>query len=195
MWSKDSDIAPEVDNGQGGVSSMDVHPFVIVQSAKKTDDFAGIYFHSSNAISPILQFDDAPAETSTLSFVSTGGIVEVFIFGHGSHNDVVKMYHNIVGRPALPPYWALGFHQGSLGYTSEALMKTAIDGYKADNMPLESVWVDTAALHPEGKNFELSETQFPNLQTIVEEVHANGQRIVTQVQAGMSADDYIYKYL
>ena len=110
LWSKDSNEAPTVDNGQGGVSALDVHPFFIVQSHKKTDDFAGVYFHSSSALAPILQKDAAPLTTSTLSFVATGGIVEVFIFGHGSHNDVVKMYHNIVGKPALPPYWALGFH-------------------------------------------------------------------------------------
>ena len=84
MWTMDSDLAPEVDNGQGGVSSMGVHPFIIVQSKLHTDDFAGLYFHSSNAMSPILQHDTAPATTSTLSFISTGGIVEVFIFAHGS---------------------------------------------------------------------------------------------------------------
>jgi alpha-glucosidase (family GH31 glycosyl hydrolase) len=35
-----------------------------------------------------------------------------FFFG-GSADEVVRQYNNLIGKPVLPPFWTLGFHQCS----------------------------------------------------------------------------------
>lgn len=162
MWAQSRDQSV-VNSGQGGVGSPGVHPFIMVQSKTSIGDYAGIYFHNANAAAPILQFDAAPATTSTFSYITTGGIVEMFVFGYGSPQFVVQQYHNIIGYPQLPPYWSLGYHQGSSGYNSAARIKTVVDEHKNNHFPLDAIWIDTVNLNANGEDFSLdAEALFPS---------------------------------
>jgi|JI9StandDraft_2_1071091.scaffolds.fasta_scaffold105933_2 alpha-glucosidase (family GH31 glycosyl hydrolase) len=135
----------------------------MVQSATSIADYAGIYFHNSNAAAPILQFDAAPAKTSTFSYITTGGVVEMFVFGYGSPSFIVKQYHNIIGYPQLPPYWSLGYHQGSAGYNSADRIKAVVDQHKNNKFPLDAIWFDTVAQNANGEDFVIDvESIFPS---------------------------------
>jgi hypothetical protein len=57
-----------------------VHPFILVQGKQK-GDFFGMYFRSSNAQSPVLKYTE---DGSLLSYLTTGGKVEIFFFIHGT---------------------------------------------------------------------------------------------------------------
>jgi alpha-glucosidase (family GH31 glycosyl hydrolase) len=41
-----------------------------------------------------------------------GGVVDLYFFLGPTPEAVVRQYHEMVGAPAMPPYWALGVHQG-----------------------------------------------------------------------------------
>jgi alpha-glucosidase (family GH31 glycosyl hydrolase) len=36
-------------------------------------------------------------------------MIEVFFFIHGSAKQIIAAYHNVIGKPTLPPFWALGW--------------------------------------------------------------------------------------
>lgn len=84
MWAKGADSP--YDDGRGGKQVYGVHPFVLVQGSKK-GDFFGIYFRNSNAQSPLLRFNRDG--TSTLSYITTGGMIEAYFFLHGSAKSVI----------------------------------------------------------------------------------------------------------
>lgn len=59
------------DDGSGRKGEYGVHPFLLVQSGKRADDFFGMYFRNANAMTPIITFNDDG--TSKLSFITIGG--------------------------------------------------------------------------------------------------------------------------
>jgi alpha-glucosidase (family GH31 glycosyl hydrolase) len=41
-----------------------------------------------------------------------GGLLELYVFLGPSPEQVIRQYHQVVGPPMMPPYWALGAQQG-----------------------------------------------------------------------------------
>jgi hypothetical protein len=55
---------------------------------KNKGDYFGMFFRNSNAQSPLLRFNDDG--TSTLSYITTGGQIEIFFFLHGSAKTIIQ---------------------------------------------------------------------------------------------------------
>ena len=91
-------------------------------------------------MSPIIKFNENGG--TTLSYITTGGIIEIYFMLKASPKELIKRYQNIIGLPSLPPFWALGWHSASAGYKNEIDYVNNINAYKAANMPLEAIWLD-----------------------------------------------------
>lgn len=59
---------------------------------------------NSNAMEVVITND-------TLSWRMTGGMIDLYILMGPTPSAVLEQLTSIVGRPALPPLWSLGFHQ------------------------------------------------------------------------------------
>ena len=104
------------DDGSGGKQTYGVHPFALIQTQDRSE-WMGIFFRNANAQSPVITNNDT-ASTSTLTYVTTGGELEMYFFTKGSAKQIIKAYQNMIGKPQLPPFWALGWHAASAGYTN-----------------------------------------------------------------------------
>lgn len=47
----------------------------------------------------------------TLSWRMTGGMIDLYVLMGPTPSAVLEQLTSIIGRPALPPLWSLGFHQ------------------------------------------------------------------------------------
>jgi len=72
---------------------MGVHPFALIQSANP-GEFFGVFFRNANAQSPVLKHKkEGPGKGgSTLSYVTTGGTLEIFFFIKGSAKQIIEQY-------------------------------------------------------------------------------------------------------
>lgn len=110
MWSKNK--VPIPDDGFGdGVQSTGMHPFVMFKNPK-SGNFGGMFFRNSNNAAPIVRFN-ATDGTTDLSYITTGGKLEVYFFIDGSAEEILQRYQSVFGKPMLPPFWALGWQQSS----------------------------------------------------------------------------------
>lgn len=79
-----------------------VHPFyMVVEEDGKAN---GVFLRNSNAMDVLLQPE------KVITFRATGGTLDFDIFLGDSPDDVVRQFTELVGRPAMPPFWALGHH-------------------------------------------------------------------------------------
>ena len=73
----------------------------------------------------------------SLSFYWPTGVLDFYIFaGSYDTSDVItQQYQEVIGRPALPPYWALGFHQCRWGYEDLDEVKDVVANYAKNEVP------------------------------------------------------------
>ena len=64
----------------------------------------GVLLWNSNGMDAVLTED-------RVSFRVTGGVLDLYLFLGPTPMEVLEQYTRLFGRPALPPLWALGFHQ------------------------------------------------------------------------------------
>lgn len=86
-----------------------MHPFCLIK-AGQSDEFFGIFFRSSNAQVPIISYEE---DEHVLSYITTGGNLDINFFMRGSAKEVIASYQEFIGKPQLPPFWALGWHASS----------------------------------------------------------------------------------
>lgn len=49
-----------------------------------------------------------------------------FVGEMGLPDEVIHSYQEVIGRPAMPPYWALGYHQCRWGYENVQAVKDVV---------------------------------------------------------------------
>ena len=73
-----------------------------------------------------------------VSIRALGGIMDVYVIVADSPEAVIERYTELIGRPYLPPYWALGFQISRYGYNSLDNMKAAYQRTLNAGIPLVS---------------------------------------------------------
>ncbi|XP_076060540.1 lysosomal alpha-glucosidase-like [Oratosquilla oratoria] len=161
------------------------HPFYM---ALEPDGNAhGVFLLNSNALDVVLQ--PSPA----LTFHVTGGILDLYIFLGPTPGDVIRQYTDVIGRPFLPPYWSLGYHQcryeyGTLEKTKEVWKRT-----READIPFDVQWNDLDYMD-DAKDFTFDHHKFAGLPEFVEELHKNGMHYVPIIDPGISAAETAGSY-
>ncbi|XP_064480588.1 lysosomal alpha-glucosidase-like [Ornithodoros turicata] len=142
----------------------------------------GVFLHNSNAMEVLLQ--PTPAAT----FRVLGGILDFFIFLGPSPAAVVRQYQNIVGRPAMPPYWGLGFHLCRFGYGSLNRTKEVLRNNVNAGVPVDVQWNDIDYMDHRN-DFTYDPDRFAGLPQFVNELHSEGRHYVVITDPAVSGSE------
>ena len=91
------------DPSYSNTSLPDTHPFYM-STEPSTGDVHGVYLRTSTP----LQIGTVPAPG--LSFRALLGTFKILVLAGPTPKDVSDQITSMLGKPSLPPFWALGFH-------------------------------------------------------------------------------------
>uniref|UniRef100_A0A2K6UC28 Maltase-glucoamylase n=1 Tax=Saimiri boliviensis boliviensis TaxID=39432 RepID=A0A2K6UC28_SAIBB len=139
----------------------------------------GVFLMNSNAMEVVLQ--PAPA----ITYRTTGGILDFYVFLGNTPEQVVQEYLELIGRPALPSYWALGFHLSRYEYGTLDHMREVVERNRAAQLPYDVQHADIDYMD-ERRDFTYDPVDFKGFPEFVKELHNNGQKLVIIVDPAIS---------
>ncbi|KAM9215962.1 maltase-glucoamylase [Dugong dugon] len=139
----------------------------------------GVFLMNSNAMDVVLQ--PAPAVTYRV----IGGILDFYVFLGNTPEQVVQEYLELIGRPVLPPYWALGFHLSRYDYESLNNMKEVVERNRAAGLPYDVQHADIDYMDRR-KDFTYDPVSYGGFPKFAKELHNNGQKLIIIVDPAIS---------
>uniref|UniRef100_A0A2K6KA59 Maltase-glucoamylase n=1 Tax=Rhinopithecus bieti TaxID=61621 RepID=A0A2K6KA59_RHIBE len=139
----------------------------------------GVFLMNSNAMEVVLQ--PAPA----ITYRTIGGILDFYVFLGNTPEQVVQEYLELIGRPALPSYWALGFHLSRYQYGTLDNMREVVERNRAAQLPYDVQHADIDYMD-ERRDFTYDPVNFKGFPEFVSDLHKNGQKLVIIVDPAIS---------
>lgn len=169
FWNRD--ISPSLNTNLYGT-----HPFYM--TVDRNGDAMGFYFHNSNAMEVLVT--PKPA----LTFITTGGIIDFYVYLGPSPSDVVFQHTLVVGTSQMPQYFTLGFHLCRWGYNSSENLRQVIERNRAIGIPYDVQWTDIDAMQDK-LDWTYDSINFSSLFLIVRDLHDNGMHYVNIIDPGI----------
>ncbi|XP_067678896.1 maltase-glucoamylase-like [Haliotis asinina] len=165
MWSRDQ---PPWQTPQSNLYG--VHPFYICVEDDDGNSH-GVLLLNSNAQD--YSFTDKPS----LIYRTTGGILDFYVFMGSTANNAVQQYTQVIGRPFMPPYWALGFQLSRYGYNNIDNLRRAVENTRRYDIPHDVQYVDIDHMD-EQKDFTVDDVNFPGLNDYFNELRKEGMKTI-----------------
>lgn len=115
------------------------------------------------------------------------GAYDIYFINGPEMKDVVKRYTTLTGRIALPPKWAIGYHQSRYSYMNQQEVLQLARTFREKNIPCDVIYLDIHYMD-EYRVFTFDPVNFPDPQKMISELGELGVRIVPIVDPGVKKD-------
>jgi len=129
-------------------------------------------------------------QVSTVHFEK--GMLRYYFFP-GSPDHVIKLFTQLTGRPALPPRWALGYHQSRWGYKSESDIYAIAEGFSQYDLPISAIHLDIDYMDGY-RVFTVDTQRFPDLAGLSNELIKKDIRLVAILDPGVKYDQDFFLF-
>lgn len=121
------------------------------------------------------------------------GPLRYYVFP-GSPPQALERYTALTGRPALPPRWALGYHQCRWGYGSESVVRDIAAEFQKHELPISAIWLDIDHLLG-NRPFTVDTRRYPDLEGLTRELASHDTHVVVIADPGIAKqrNDALYR--
>ncbi|EAR98617.2 glycosyl hydrolase family 31 protein (macronuclear) [Tetrahymena thermophila SB210] len=187
LWNRDVPQDIETADSKGGHNTYGSHPVYLMKDTDYQDEnnqtdthFHLIYLQNVNAMDIFL------TKQQEIEYRITGGILDFKIIACDSPSNCVQRYNVFLGKQALMPLWAYGFHQSRWGYQNIDEVKQIIAEYNFIEFPVESIFIDIDYMI-NYNTFTVNQTIFPlNNYSIMKDIE---KRIVPILDVGIGLEN------
>ena len=115
-----------------------------------------------------------------------GGALVTYV-AVGELDDVLTTATGMIGRPAMPPRWALGYHHCRWGWHNDAVVGEVVEGYAARGLPVSAFHLDIDHMDA-FRVFTFDERRFGGVELLASRAAARGTRLVAIVDPAVRRD-------
>ncbi|XP_053224260.1 neutral alpha-glucosidase AB isoform X1 [Podarcis raffonei] len=120
-------------------------------------------------------------------WMSESGIIDAFLLLGPTPNDIFRQYASLTGTQALPPLFALAYHQSRWNYNDEEDVSTVDNGFDEHDIPYDVIWLDIE--HADGKRyFTWDPNKFPRPREMLQGLAAKRRKMVSIVDPHIKVD-------
>nr|XP_001504613.1 sucrase-isomaltase, intestinal [Equus caballus] len=141
----------------------------------------GVFLMNSNAMEIFIQ------PTPIVTYRVIGGILDFYIFLGDTPEQVVQQYQELIGLPAMPSYWSLGFQLSRWNYKSLDVVKEVVRRNREAGIPFDTQVTDIDYMEDK-KDFTYDKVTFSGLPEFVQDLHDHGQKYVIILDPAISID-------
>ncbi|MBN1287956.1 MAG: glycoside hydrolase family 31 protein [Anaerolineae bacterium] len=132
--------------------------------------------------------DVAAANPDLVSFDFEGGELCYYFFAGPRPAQVIERYTELTGRIAMPPLWALGYHQCRWSYYPESKVREIAAGFRARRIPCDAIYLDIDYM--DGfRCFTWDRERFSDPARLIADLGAGGFKTVVMIDPGIKVDE------
>ncbi|XP_052587358.1 sucrase-isomaltase, intestinal [Peromyscus californicus insignis] len=139
----------------------------------------GVFLMNSNAMEIFIQ------PTPIITYRVIGGILDFYVFLGDTPEEVVQQYQELIGRPAMPAYWSLGFQLSRWNYKSLDAVKEVVRRNREAGIPYDAQVTDIDYMEDK-KDFTYDAVAFNGLPEFAQDLHNHGQKYVIILDPAIS---------
>jgi alpha-glucosidase len=134
------------------------------------------------------------SEDDITTFRAEGGEMNCYFIYGPSLTAVTKGYSLLTGVHALPPLWALGYHQCRWSYYPDDKVRDIAANFRSREIPCDAIYLDIDYMD-NYRCFTWDNTHFPDPKQLIDDLKAMGFETVAMIDPGIKEDpDYpLYK--
>ncbi|KAL2021900.1 hypothetical protein VTK56DRAFT_6495 [Thermocarpiscus australiensis] len=177
LWNAESPFLPNRANLYGS------HPVYFDHRGESGTH--GVFLLSSSGMD--IRLDQTESGGKYLEYNTIGGVLDFYFLAGPEPASVSKQYAEVVGLPAMMPYWTFGFHQCKYGWNDIDHVAQVVANYSAAGIPLETVWGDIDYMDAK-RDFTTDPARYPldKVRALVDSLHHNGQHYVQILDPGIN---------
>ncbi|MGJ8635601.1 MAG: TIM-barrel domain-containing protein [Phycisphaerales bacterium] len=123
-----------------------------------------------------------------ITFRAEGGDFAVIIIDGDSPQEVLKGLGILTGTIAMPPKWAVGYHQCRYSYNPDSRVKEVVNEFRDRNLPMDVIWMDIDYMD-EYRVFTFDPEQFPDPKGLNQWLDSKGVSNVWMIDPGVKDED------
>jgi alpha-glucosidase len=138
-------------------------------------------------------FDFGATTPENVSFWADGGEMNYYFIAGNTLLEVSKRFATLTGTHALPPLWALGYHQCRWSYYPEARVREIADTFRKLQIPCDAIYLDIDYMEKH-KCFTWDKRHFPDLKGMIDDLREQGFETVMMIDPGLKQETGYHAY-
>ncbi|MCX7916121.1 MAG: DUF4968 domain-containing protein, partial [Verrucomicrobiae bacterium] len=118
-----------------------------------------------------------------------GGELDYYFFAGPTLPEILRDYTELTGRMAMPPRWALGYHQCRWSYMSAAEVLEVAERLRSTEIPADVIYCDIDYMDGY-RVFTWNPKTFPKPVELIRKLRKLGFKLVTIIDPGVKNDDH-----